>query len=57
MKCYSVNKTRIPANNTSSHTTSNFTTITCVFTRTTSTSMEIQYGKFNEVAFVKRLGK
>jgi len=47
----------IPANTTSAHTASNFTTITFDFTRTTSTSTTIQYGKYSEVAFVQSPGK
>jgi len=52
MKFYSVNKARIPVNTTSTHTTSNFTTITC----DTTASTAVQYGNFSEASFVQRLG-
>jgi len=52
VKRNSVNKTRIPAIATSTHTTFNFTTITCDFTHITTTSATFWHGKFNEAAFV-----
>ena len=56
MKCHSVDKTRILVTPTTTHTTSNFTTITCNFTHTTSTSTAVQYGKFSEAPLFKGLG-
>jgi len=43
MKCYSVNKIGIPTTTSSNCTTSNFTTIMCDFTPTTSTCTAVQY--------------
>jgi len=56
-KWCTIDKIGVSANTTSAHTTSIFTAITENFTRTTSITIMIQYGKYSEVSFVQRFGK